>query len=125
MQDGFYKSREISADIGGCLIAAFTGQGSKVAVASAASQPFAGVTDSIGGKASGGLVDVQLTQLADLRFGATVAAGDPIMSDAFGRGIKATKPGAGAVVFVIGFAQGPALADDIGTVLVAPSVLLG
>lgn len=125
MQDGFYKSRAIVAAIGGCLLAAFTSTRGRVALATAPSQPLAGVTDSVGGNVSGGLVDLQLTQIADLRFGGTVAAGDPIMSDGFGRGVKATKPGAGETVYCIGFAQEPALADDIGPVLVSPFAMLG
>ncbi|QRE74389.1 hypothetical protein [Methylobacterium aquaticum] len=125
MQDGFYKSRPIGAAIGGFLIAAFTGAGQTVAVAATAASPFAGVTDSVGG--SGGLVDLQLTQEADVRYGGTVKAGDPLMAaaDGSGRAVKATKPGAGATVNVIGIAQADGVADDIGKVLLAPSVLLG
>lgn len=127
MQDGFYKSRRIAADIGGCLLAAFAGSGSAVALAAGPAQPLAGVTDSVGAKAAYGLVDLQLTLIADLRFGGTVAAGDPIMaaSDGSGRGVKAVKPGAGATVYCIGLAQDAGLADDIGPVLVAPFVMLG
>lgn len=125
MQDGFYKSREIVADIGGNLLAAFTGTGSRVALMTNASQPVAGVTDRVGGTARSGLVDLQLTQLADLRFGGAVAAGDPITADAAGRGVKATKPGAGEVVWCVGTAQGSFVADDIGSVLVAPFAIYG
>lgn len=125
MQTGFYKSRPIVADIGGCLLAAFTGTGDRVALATAPGQPLAGITDTVGGKAGYGLVDLQLSEIADIRFGGTVAAGDPITADAQGRGVKAVKPGAGATVYIIGFAQGPGVVDDIGKVLVAPQILLG
>ena len=127
MQDGFYKSRPIAADIAGFIIAAFTGTGQTVAAAASPAAPIAGVTDSVGGKASYGLVDVQLTQEADIRYGGTVKAGDPLTaaSDGTGRAVKATKPGAGATVNVIGVAQVDGIADDIGKVLITPSVLLG
>ncbi|MGX5776510.1 hypothetical protein [Methylorubrum zatmanii] len=125
MQDGFYKSRRIAAPIAGNVIAAFTGTEQVVAVAANAAAPFAGITDSVGG--SGGLVDLQLTQEADVRYGGAVKAGDPLMaaSDGTGRAIKAVKPGSGATVTVVGVAQLDGVADDIGKVLIAPSVLLG
>ncbi|MGF3027842.1 hypothetical protein ACQVP2_34250 [Methylobacterium aquaticum] len=125
MQDGFYRSRPIGAAIGGWLVAAFTGTGQTVAVAASAASPFAGITDSGGG--SGGLVDLQLTQEADVRYGGTVKAGDPLMaaSDGSGRAVKAVKPGTGATVWVIGIAQIDGVADDIGKVFLAPSIMLG
>lgn len=127
MQDGFYKSRPIAADIAGFIIAAFTGTGQTVAAAASPASPVAGITDSVGGKAVNGLVDLQLTQEADVRYGGTVKAGDPLTAagDGTGRAVKAVKPGAGATVNVIGIAQLDGLADDIGKVLIAPSVLLG
>lgn len=127
MQDGFYKSHAIAADIAGYLLAAFAdpANSDRVALMTNASQPVAGVTDSVGATAAHGLVDLQLTQIADLRFGGVVAAGDPITADANGRGVKATKPGAGLVVWCIGTARGPALADDIGKVLIAPFAIYG
>ena len=125
MQDGFYKSRPLAAAIAGNLIAAFTGTEQRVAVASNAAAPFAGITDSVGG--SGSLVDLQLTQEADVRYGGSVKAGDPLMAapDGTGRAVKAVKPGAGATVYVIGIAQLDGVIDDFGKVLIAPSVLLG
>lgn len=127
MQSGFYKSRPIAADIAGWIIAAFTGAGQTVAAAASPAVPVAGITDSVGGKASYGLVDLQLTQEADVRYGGAVKAGDPLTAagDGTGRAVKAVKPGAGATVNVIGFAQLDGIADDIGKVLIAPSVLLG
>ncbi|WP_288579835.1 hypothetical protein [uncultured Methylobacterium sp.] len=127
MQDGFHKSRPIAADIAGCIIAAFTGAGQAVAAAASPAAPFAGITDSVGGKASYGLVDLQLTQEADIRYGGAVRAGDPLTAagDGTGRAVKAVKPGAGASVTVVGFAQVDGVTDDIGKVFLAPSVLLG
>ncbi|GJD93365.1 hypothetical protein [Methylobacterium iners] len=127
MQDGFYKSHAITADIAGFLLAAFAdpSNGDRVALMTGPGQPVAGVTDSVGGTAAHGLVDLQLTQVADLRFGGVVAAGDPITADAFGRGVKAVKPAAGSVVWCIGTARGPGLADDIGKVLISPFAIYG
>ncbi len=126
MQPGFYKSQPIAADIAGFLIAAFVGSG-RVGPAANAAAPFAGVTDSVGGKASHGLVDVQLSQEADVRYGGAVVAGDPLMAaaDGTGRAVKLVKPGAGVTVTCIGFAQVDGAADDIGKVFLAPHVLAG
>lgn len=126
MQDGFYKSYAITADIPGALIAAFTAENA-VALAPNAAASFAGITDTVGGKAAHGLVDLQQSLEADVRFGGAVAMGDPLMAapDGTGRAVKLVKPASGATVFCIGFSRRAGLADDIGKVFLAPHVLAG
>lgn len=123
MQDGFYKTRRAATAIGGCLLAAYTANADEVALAVSANAPIAGVVDTIDVPA-GGNVDVQMTQLADVRFGAGVAPGDPVTADAQGRAVKAVKQ-VGAIVYVAGIAQRPQLEGDIGPVLLAPSQIVG
>lgn len=126
MQDGNYKDYAIAADVPGWLIAAFTGENA-VAVAANAAAPFAGITDSVGGKVSHGLVSCQQDQEADVRFGAAVTNGAPLMaaSDGTGRAVPLVKPASGASVFCIGFARRAGQADDIGKVWLSPHIVFG
>lgn len=124
MQDGFYKSRRAATAIGASLLVAYTANGDEVALAVSANAPIAGVNDNIA-VPLGDLADVQMTQLADVRFGAGgVAPGDPVTADAQGRAVKAVKQ-AGAIVYVAGIAQRPQLEGDIGPILLAPSMIVG
>lgn len=70
------------------------------------------------------MVDLQLTELAEVRAGGTIAPGDPVTSDANGLAIKALKV-AGAEVFCLGIAQEPAVLNDVFGVLVSPFVITG
>ena len=124
MQSGFYKSRNAASAIAGCSLAAYTANADEVTLATGSAAPIVGVTDTID-VATGELVDVQMTQLADVRFGAAVAPGDPLTADAEGRAIKAVKGAAGVIVYCIGFAQRPQVADDIGPALLAPFMIVG
>ncbi len=123
MRDGYIKSRLAAADIAACLIVKFTAVTNTVALATAPTDPIAGVVDTMGGKA-GALCDVQLTAIADVRAGGPVAAGDAITADASGRGVKATKI-AGQTVNCIGIAQGAHVVDDIMPVLLSPFQIVG
>lgn len=123
MTTGFIKSRRAAVDIAGCLLVAFTATRNQVTVAATATDPLAGISDAEGGKA-GGLVDVYLTEIGDLRAGGVISPGDLVTADAMGRGVKATRQ-AGAVVRYIGVAQGPAVEGDIFHVLIAPGAIHG
>lgn len=123
MRDGYMKSVTAATDIGPCLLAAWTGTRNQVTLATAATAPLAGPIDTMGAKA-GALCDVQLTDVADLKAGGTIAAGDPITSDANGKAVKAVKVN-GATVYCVGFAQEPAVADDVFPVLIAPFLIVG
>lgn len=124
MQDGFYKSRRAATAIGASLLVAYTANADEVQLAVSANTPIAGVNDNVAVPV-GSLADVQMTQLADVRFGAGgVAPGDPVTADAQGRAVKAVKQ-AGAIVYVAGIAQRPQLEGDIGPILLAPSMIVG
>lgn len=124
MQDGFYKSRRAATAIGASLLCAYTANADEVQLAVSANAPIAGVNDNVAVPV-GSLADVQMTQLADVRFGAGgVAPGDPVTADAQGRAVKAVKQ-AGAIVYVAGVAQRPQLEGDIGPILVAPFMIVG
>lgn len=67
----------------------------------------------------GGLLNLALGALPRVRLGGTVAAGEPITSDANGKGIKATTTGQRH----LGFAEVAGVADDIITFIRSPGVL--
>ncbi|HEX4765388.1 MAG TPA: hypothetical protein VH414_03830, partial [Lichenihabitans sp.] len=123
---GFIKSRVAPGAIAPFSIAAFTVNRNEVAQASGSTTGLAGITDYLGidGVCSDRMVDLQLTEVADVKAGGTIAPGDPITSDANGLAIKAVKA-AGAEVFCIGIAQEPAEAGDILGVLVSPFIITG
>ena len=126
MQSGFIKSRVAAGAIAPWSIAAFTGNRNEVAQAAGSSTGLAGITDylGIGSTESDRMVDLQLTEVADVQAGGTIAAGDPVTSDANGKAIKALRV-PDAEVFCIGIAQGPAVAGDVFGVLVSPFVITG
>lgn len=126
MQSGFIKSRVAAGAIAPWSIAAFTGNRNEVAQAAGSATGLAGITDYLGIDAvcADRMVDLQLTEVADVKAGGTIAAGDPITSDANGAAIKAVKA-AGAEVFCIGLAQEPAVVGDVFGVLVSPFVITG
>lgn len=123
MTTGFIKSRRTAVDLPGYVLAAFTSTRGQVTLATSGATPIAGVTDAPGGKA-GSLVDLLLTEFAEVRAGGAIAPGDRITAGPDGRGVKAVKQ-AGATVHYVGFAQEPAVADDIIPVLIAPGAIDG
>lgn len=123
MSTGFVKSRRAAVDMIGYRLAAFTPNAAEVAMAAGANAPLAGVTDRIGAPA-GRQVDVYFTEMAPVQAGGPIAPGDRITADAQGRAVKAVKQ-AGATVFTIGFAQEPAVVNDVFNVLIAPGAIDG
>lgn len=113
------RSLELSADADPYRIVRFSdvAASSKVAEATAATQPIIGTTGKIGGT-TGDLVDVTLLGLGDVQLGGTVTAGANLTSDANGKAIAATLVGQR----IIGQAHAPGVADDIIPYLCAPGV---
>lgn len=62
--------------------------------------------------------------IADVIYGGNVARGDPLTADASGRAIKAV-PSTGANVFIAGYAEVSGVANDIGSIEIAPGVMQG
>jgi hypothetical protein len=83
----------------------------KIATASAATDPIIGVSDAQGGS-SGNTVDVIRGGLGQVTLGGTVAAGDPLTSDASGNAIKLVGA-ATTVKRLVGFAEEPGISGDI------------
>lgn len=87
-----------------------------VAHAASATDPLVGISDGMGAL-QGGQADVIQVGLTELRLGGTVSAGDPLTSDANGKGVKCV-PAAGATRCYGAIAQEPGVEDDIIRVLV-------
>jgi hypothetical protein len=85
----------------------------------AATDKLIGVSDNLGADAAEDPLDVIYDGNALLMYGATVAAGDMLTSDATGRGITTTT----AANRVIGFANLDGVVGDIGSVRIAPSLI--
>lgn len=123
MQDAFIKSRRADAAFTGFQFAAFGSGDNHVTPAAGPNVPLAGVADSLPCPA-GQMVDVLMTQLADIQLGGTVAAGDRLMSDANGHAVTAAKQ-AGATVYVGGIAQVAGVVGDIIPALVVFDAIYG
>lgn len=83
-----------------------------------------GISGRLGASVSGDRCDVTRAGLEEVQYGGTVAAGDPLTSDANGKAITAA-PGAGVNAYIIGFAEVAGVADDIGKVFIAPGRVQG
>lgn len=95
-----------------------------VLVAAAATDKVIGVTGRLGFAAIGDRGDVVRAGIAEVEYGATVAAGDDLMSDGSGRAIVAAAS-AGANVRTIGQAEVAGVVSDIGSMLISPSTFQG
>lgn len=91
--------------------------------AAAAADKLVGVCGAVA-PVLGERVDVVKVGIADVELGGNVTRGDPITSDANGKGVTAA-PAAGANVRIIGFAEVSGVAGDIASVLIAPGVMQG
>lgn len=95
----------------------------QVVQAAAATDLLVGVTGPIA-PAINERVDVMVAGIADVEYGGAVTRGQKLTADANGKAVAAA-PAAGANVHVIGIAQVSGVAGDIGSVLIAPSVMQG
>lgn len=122
MTPGLIKHFTAAAAIAPWRIVAFNGSGAAAQAAAATDRLF-GVSDSPGASAGQGC-DVILSDLAEVEYGGTVAAGDPLTADADGKAIKAA-PAAGAKVRTIGTAMVSGAYGDRGVVLVERGEVVG
>lgn len=95
-----------------------------VVAAAAATDVIIGVCVTPNGVTSGQRVDVQLTGVAEVKMGGTVARGTPVTSDANGKGV-APAPAAGVNNYVAGRAMVTSADGDLIDVLLAPSTING
>jgi len=76
------------------------------------------------GAASGERCDVVRTGITEVEFGGNVARGAKLTSDADGKAVTAA-PAQGVNNQIIGIAEVSGVAGDIGSLLIAPSVMQG
>lgn len=107
-------------------IAAFSdaANNSNVANASAATGRLIGVFGPIAHD-QGDMADVQVDGEAEVELGGTVQAGDPLTTDAQGRAVVMTPPGAGVTHNGIGRALQPGVVGDRIRVYLSPLILRG
>ena len=94
-----------------------------VVTAAAATDALLGIAAELDA-ASGARVDVHVAGIAEVELGGTVTRGDPITSDASGKGVAAA-PSAGANNRIVGFAMISGVNGDIISVQIAPGRIQG
>ncbi len=90
----------------------------------AAADALLGVADELGQATVGDRVDVVLTGIADVTYGATVTRGARLTSDATGRAVTAA-PAAGTNNGIIGIALVSGVVGDVGSVLIGQTTFQG
>ena len=105
---GIYKNFEAEGEIGPYVIVTHGTADYAVKAATGATVVLVGTTDELG-KLSNGRVDVCTGGIPEVALGGTVAAGDPLTSDASGKAVKATAAGNR----ILGFALVSGASGDI------------
>ena len=105
---GIYKNFEAEGEIGPYVIVTHGTADYAVKAATGATVALVGTTDELG-KLSNGRVDVCTGGTPEVALGGTVAAGDPLTSDASGKAVKATAAGNR----ILGFALVSGASGDI------------
>lgn len=105
---GIYKNFEAEGEIGPYVIVTHGTADYAVKAATGATVALVGTTDELG-KLSNGRVDVSTGGIPEVALGGTVAAGDPLTSDASGKAVKATAAGNR----ILGFALVSGASGDI------------
>ena len=105
---GIYKNFEAEGEIGPYVIVTHGTADYAVKAATGATVALVGTTDELG-KLSNGRVDVCTGGIPEVALGGTVAAGDPLTSDASGKAVKATAAGNR----ILGFALVSGVSGDI------------
>lgn len=119
----FTKTYDAGGAIPAYSIAKFTTTDFSVQQSAAVGDPLAGVTTEVAA-ASGDRVDVIHGGVAYVLAGGTIAAGDPLTSDASGRAVKAA-PAAGTNNNCVGRARQSAVVGDVFEAIVDFFVLQG
>jgi len=90
MNKEFVKSFKATAAIAARSLVTVGSTDNSAAIASAAADNVIGVSDSIGQDTAGGMCDVVLAGIAEVKCGGTVARGDRLVSNASGQAITET-----------------------------------
>lgn len=96
--------------------------GKKAAKASGSTAAIVGV--ALYDVTAGQTGSIQVTGVARVKLGGTVAANDPITSDASGQGVTAA-PAAGVNAYIVGIALESGVSGDLIDVLLAPGRIQG
>lgn len=115
---GLHKTLDAEGDISPYRICAYGTADYAAKQATAATDALMGTSDDLGAQPNG-RVDVCMGGLPEVEAGGTLAAGDPITSDAEGKAVKATAAGNR----IIGFAMTSASSGDIIPYQFAPGTL--
>ncbi|MCC3246146.1 DUF2190 family protein [Methylocystis sp. WRRC1] len=118
-----FKSFSITAAAAAKTIVKYTSNRGEVAPATAATDKIAGVID-MGATGAGQMVDVAIDDVHEVTLGGTVAAGDPLTSDANSKAVAATFT-SGQMKHVIGFALVSGVAGDVIPFQVSKGVIAG
>jgi folate-dependent tRNA-U54 methylase TrmFO/GidA len=115
---GLIKSKRVEGDVNPYRFVKHGSADGVVAQGAAATDALCGVSHNVGAE-DGGIVDVIKSDITEIEYGGTVAAGDPLTSDAEGKAIKATVSGSR----VGGYAEVSAVAGDIADMYINLGIL--
>jgi len=124
MNPTLIKNFVAGAAIAAFRIVKFDSSDGTVIQAAAATDASIGVCAQPGGAASADRCDVAVQGLAEVEFGGNVTRGGPVTADADGKAVAAA-PAQGVNNRVIGYALKSQASGDIGSILLAPSVMQG
>src|SRR5260221_8513962 len=119
LNKNFYAETAVGAN----LIVKYGSADDKVVLAAAVGDKLLGISEYVPG-ALGERIDITMHGIGDLILGGAVTRGDPITTDANGKGVTAA-PGAGVNNRIIGVAMASGVLNDIIPVLISQSVMQG
>lgn len=121
--DGLVKAYLAGGAIAAYRIVKFSAEGT-VVQASAATDVSIGITTRIPAAASGDRTEVVRSGIAEVEYGGNVTRGAKLTADADGKAVVAA-PSAGVNNQIIGIAEVAGASGDIGSCMIAPSVMQG
>lgn len=121
--EGLNKAYTAPAAIAAYTIVKFGSNDGEVATATASTDLLIGTTGRVA-PAAGDRTDIVRTGIAEVVYGGTVTRGAKLTADASGRAIAAA-PAAGTNAQIIGIAEVSGVVGDVGSMLIAPSVMQG
>tara|TARA_R110002110_G_scaffold36281_1_gene121163 strand:+ start:914 stop:1294 length:381 start_codon:yes stop_codon:yes gene_type:complete len=119
----FIKSYVAATAVAGRTIVQFAAPStdSTVEEADSAAVAAVGIADPLGADA-GQMLDVHRAGMGEVELGGTVAAGDPLTSDASGKAIKAVAA-PGSTIWIMGYADAPGVSGDYIACFISSGVL--
>lgn len=120
----FIKNHTADAAIGAYRLVINGAADGNVAQAAGVAAALIGVTDRLAAAVAGDRIDIVRGGIAEVEYGATVARGDPLTSDATGRAVTAA-PAAGVNNYILGYAEVSGVVGDIGCVYITAGRIQG